>query len=105
MIDNELLNAELQKQESAFWCVTEEEREALLTELDLLGWQWRSGDRLLELNGDNYAVRGGICYLCDKTDKTVTRDRNPRGLPLVEIMIPDISVPEEMFLGLLGAGV
>lgn len=105
MIDNELLNTELQKQAPAFWCVTEEEREALLTELDLLGWIWRSGDRLLELNGVNYAVRGGISYICDKTDKTVTRNRKPCGLPVVEIMIPDMSVPEEMFLGLLGAGV
>lgn len=76
MIDPELL--EQYEVGTDFWCGTDEERVALLTGLDELGYTWMSGHRLLNLTGNDYMVSynniHGICY-CVNFDKRISKSR------------------------------
>lgn len=63
-----------------FWCDTDEQRVALLTALDELGYRWYSGPRLLELTRFDYQVEHlhykGITYMIHEELKAVTKDRD-----------------------------
>lgn len=108
-IDQEILKPYLYEG-AYFWCVTDEERVALLTALDELGYEWMSGHELLELtSGDYLAVSGyyeGISYcIMDICEKKIGKSRSyHEGTILVSDLVeanPAFNVLPEDILAIL----
>lgn len=82
-----------------FWCDTDEQRVALLTALDELGYHWYSGPRLLELTRFDYRVEHlhykGIAYTIHKGLKAVTKGRDlEEGMILVSDLMETAALTE-----------
>lgn len=62
-----------------FWCDTDEQRVALLTALDELGYRWYSNNKLLAMTREDYQVKygpyNGISYRLMTDIERVTKGR------------------------------
>ena len=79
-----------------FWCDTDEQRVALLTALDELGYRWYSNNKLLDMTRADYQVKygqyNGISYRLMTDIACVTKGRGfEDGMILVSAVLTDVN--------------
>ena len=70
-IDPQTLADKIEEGELAFFCANDQERIALFTALDDLGYRWNSGHGLFEWVGVSHIPDSVTFLICDKDDKRI----------------------------------
>lgn len=70
-IDPQTLADRIEDGELSFFCANDQERIALFTALDDLGYHWNSGHGLFEWYGTSHLPGSVTFSICDKDDKRI----------------------------------